>query len=190
MLVSVLLDTNSCIIKPQQVRKTTKNKKSKIKNIKPHGKETNAMKTKFFTVNFITKEITGSERAFNRAGRGFEAELKELTTLMSKHEGFKLVEAEANKKKTTYEGLNRSFIREYIALNDPDRMPVFEAINKANKFPTVRKWFLDTYKHEGKTFNVKKETKKIQKSKTDKKITEAKNSVKVKVSAVSQKESA
>ena len=59
------------------------------------------MKTKFFTVNFITKEITGSERAFNRAGRGFEAELNELTTLMANHEGFKLVEAEANKKKTT-----------------------------------------------------------------------------------------
>ena len=117
------------------------------------------MKTKFFTVDFINNEIRGSKRAFDRAGRGFEAELKELTTLMSKHEGFKLVEAEANKKKTTYEGLNRSFIREYIALNDPDRMPVFEAINKDNKFPTVRKWFLDTYKHEGKTFNVKKEMK-------------------------------
>ena len=114
------------------------------------------MKTKFFTVDFINNEIRGSKRAFDRAGRGFEAELNELTALIAKHEGFKLTETEGNKKKTTYEGLNRSFIREYIALNDPDRMPVFEAINKDNKFPTVRKWFLDTYKHEGKTFNVKK----------------------------------
>ncbi len=148
------------------------------------------MKTKFFTVDFISKEIRGSERAFNRAGRGFEKELTELTTLMSENTGFELKITEAEKKKTTYEGLNRSFIREYITLNDPDRMPEFEAIDKNNKFPTVRKWFLDTYKHEGETFNVKKEKKIIRESRTIRNIAEARKSVKVKVSAVSQKEGA
>ena len=66
-------------------------------------------------------------------------------------------------------------------------MPEFEAIDKDYKFPTVRKWFLDTYKHEGETFNVKKENKKIRESRTIRNITEARKSVKVKVSAVSQK---
>lgn len=145
------------------------------------------MKTKFFTVNFITKEITGSERAFNRAGRGFEAELNELTTLMAKHEGFELVKSEVNKKKTTYKGLDIDFMREYISLNDADRLPEFEAIAEKFKFPTVKKWFLETYKTAGETFKVNVEMKKIRKSKTDRKIAEARKSAKVKISAVSQK---
>lgn len=167
------------------MRKTQKNKIKK--NIKPHGKETNAMKTKFFTVNFITKEITGSERAFNRAGRGFEAELNELTTLMAKHEGFELVKSEVNKKKTTYKGLDIDFMREYISLNDSDRLPEFEAIVKDFKFPTVKKWFLEIYKNAGETFKVNVEMKKIRKSKTESKIAEARKSAKVKISAVAQK---
>ena len=66
-------------------------------------------------------------------------------------------------------------------------MPEFEAIDKNNKFPTVRKWFLDTYKSEGETFNVKKEMKKIRESRTIRSIAEARKSAKVKISAVSQK---
>jgi hypothetical protein len=141
------------------------------------------MKTKFFTVDFINNEIRGSKRAFDRAGRGFEAELNELTALIAKHEGFKLTETEGNKKKTTYEGLNIPFMREYIMLNDADRMPEFEAISKNCKFPTVRKWFLETYKKAGETFKVNKEIKKIRKSKTDRKIAEAKKTA-IKISAV------
>lgn len=145
------------------------------------------MKTKFFTVDFINNEIRGSKRAFDRAGRGFEAELNELTALIAKHEGFKLTETEGNKKKTTYKGLDVDFMREYISLNDADRLPEFEAIVKSFKFPTVKKWFLETYKNAGETFKVNAEMKKIKKSKTDRKIAEARKSAKVKISAVAQK---
>ena len=135
------------------------------------------MKTKFFTVNFITEEIRGSERAFNRAGRGYEAEYNELTTLMSSNSGFRLVITESEKKKTTYEGLTRQFMKDYITVNDPDRLPEFE-LYKDEKFPTVRKWFLGLYKKENEVFNVNKELKKIREQKTQKKIATIRKTVK------------
>lgn len=147
------------------------------------------MKKNYFTTNHFTKTIEGSKRAFDRAGKRIEPEYSELLAHMNDNRDYKL-EIKENTKKITYEGLNRSFIREYIALNDPDSMPEFEAIDKNYKFPTVRKWFLDTYKHEGETFSVKKETKKIRESRTIRNIDEVRKSLKVKVSAVSKKEGA
>ena len=142
------------------------------------------MKTKFFTVDFINKEIRGSERAFNRAGRGFEAELKELTTLMSKHEGFKLVEVEGNKNKNTYEGLDAKFIRDYITLYDAKRLPELDEMEKSFKFPSIKKWFLATYKKDGEKFDVEKEAKKIKDSKYEKKLSAVKTRAKAKLSVV------
>ena len=139
------------------------------------------MKTKFFTVNFITKEITGSERAFNRAGRGYEAEQTELTSHIKNNPDFKLVIAESEKKKTTYEGLNLAFVKEYVALNDPDRMPELEALAKNYKFPTIRKWFLENYKKNG-VFNVNKEKRNIREAKTKRNIETARKSVFVRIS--------
>lgn len=168
------------------MRKTTKNKKSKIKNIKPHGKEIKAMTKNYFTTNHFTKTIEGSKRAFDRAGKRIEPEYSELLAHMNDNHDYKLVIKE-NTKKTTYKGLDIDFIREYISLYDADRLPEFEAISKKFKFPTVKKWFLENYKNEGETFNVKKEMKKIRESKTERNIAEARKSVKIKVSAVSQK---
>lgn len=138
------------------------------------------MKTKFFTINYINKEIRGSERAFNRAGRGYEAEQAELTAHMKNHPDFKLVITESEKKKTTYEGLTLSFVKEYIALNDPDRMPELEALEKDYRFPTIRKWFLENYKKNG-VFNVNKEKRNIREAKTKKNIEAARKSVFVRI---------
>ncbi len=151
------------------------------------------MKTKFFTVNYIAQEIRGSERAFNRAGRGYEAEQTELTTLMNNNHGFKLVITESEKKKTTYEGLNYSFVEEYIALNDPDRMPELKAFKKnKTKFSTIKKWFLGIYKKDGEEFNVNKELKKIREAKTNSEIETARKATVVDFDSASKskKESA
>lgn len=145
------------------------------------------MKTKFFTLDFINKEIRGSERAFNRAGRGFNEEYTELTTLINERPTFRLVVTEPEKKKTTYEGLNNDFIRDYITFNDPDRLPEFEAVKENGKFPTVRHWFLELYKKEGEKFNVKEEKKKIRQLKTKDTINNARKTIVVKVNSNEQK---
>lgn len=145
------------------------------------------MKTKFFTLDFINKEIKGSERAFNRAGRGFNEEYTELTTLINERPTFKLVVTEPEKKKTSYEGMDRDFIRDFVTFNDPDRLPEFEAVNKNSKFPTVRHWFLDLYKKDGEKFNVKEEKKKIRQLKTKDTINNARKTIVVKVNSNEQK---
>jgi len=132
------------------------------------------MKTKFFTIDFIKEEIRGSERAFNRAGRGFELEYKELITLINEHPEFELIVTEPEKKKVTYEGLDIPFMSEYISINDSENLSVFEKLKETNKFPTVRRWFLETYKDDTGKFNVKKEKEKINKTKTESAISEAK----------------
>lgn len=147
------------------------------------------MKTKFFTVNYINQEIRGSERAFNRAGRGYEAEQTELTTLMNNNHGFKLVITESEKKKKTYEGLNYSFVEEFITFNDPDRMPELKAFKENKiKFSTIKKWFLGIYKKESEEFNVDKELKKIREAKTNSEIETAKKSVVIDIQSASKAE--
>ena len=144
------------------------------------------MKKNYFTTNHFARTIEGSKRAFDRAGKRIDPEYTELLAHMNDNPTYKL-EIKENTKKTTYKGLDSDFIREYIALYDADRMPEFEAISEKYKFPTVKKWFLEIYKTEGKTFNIKKEIKKIRESRTNRNISEARKSVKLKASAVSQK---
>lgn len=144
------------------------------------------MKKNYFTTNHFTKTIEGSKRAFDRAGKRIEPEYSELLAHMNDNRDYKL-EIKENTKKTTYKGLDINFIRAYVGLYDADRMSEFEAVAEKYKFPTVKKWFLDTYKIEGETFNVNKEMKKIRESRTIRNIAEARKSVKVKVSAVAQK---
>ena len=72
-----------------------------------------------FTINFFEQTITGTKASFNKAGKGFGPEYEELTSKMAAHPGFALVVKEQKQKTTkakkTYEGLDFTFMENYLA---------------------------------------------------------------------------
>ena len=77
--------------------------------------------------------------------------------------GFKVKEKASNK--TTYDGLTFKFMRDYILIQDDcdELMDEFEAVKLENneKYPIVKKWFLDTFKNEDGKFNMNKAKREI-----------------------------
>ena len=111
-----------------------------------------------FTLNFFDKTITGTKASFNKAGKGFGPEYEELTSKMAAHPGFALVVKEQKQKTTkakkTYEGLDFTFMENYIATlanaeEISKKYAEVKAMAKATKcavYPFTKKWFLETFK--------------------------------------------
>ena len=109
-----------------------------------------------FSVDVINKTITASAATLNRAKNPNSKEYVELGLLLADHPDFTIKEKATNKK--TYDGLTFKFMRDYILIqeNPVDLMDEFEGIKKSfgEKYPIVKKWFLDTFKDEDGNFNM------------------------------------
>ncbi len=109
---------------------------------------------KHFNYNFIEKTIVGSKAAINKANKGINPEYKELSSMLTAHPDFTVVEKTINQKegKKTYSNLTFKRMEEYINLQDNSKAKLveFEAIMKVAeakgaKYPLTKKWFLATY---------------------------------------------
>ena len=111
-----------------------------------------------FTVNFFNRSIVGTKASFDKAGKGYGEIYDELMRLISAHPDYAMEVKEQKKHtakpKKTYAGLTIPLIRDYIELqkNADDLLREFinvrdlgEARNA--KYPTVKKWFCDTFKN-------------------------------------------
>ena len=129
-----------------------------------------------FSVDVVEKTITASVATLSRAKNPNSKEYVELCLLLADHPGFKVKEKATNK--TTYDGLTFKFMRDYILIQtDRDElMDEFEAVklSSCEKYPIVKKWFLDTFKNEDGKFNMAKAKREI----TNGKIESAKARVK------------
>ena len=111
-----------------------------------------------FTINFFEQTITGTKASFNKAGKGFGPEYEELTFKMAAHPGFALVVKEQKQKTTkakkTYEGLDFTFMENYIATlaNAEEISKKYKEVKAMAKktniavYPFTKKWFLETFK--------------------------------------------
>ena len=111
-----------------------------------------------FTINFFEQTITGTKASFNKAGKGFGPEYEELTSKMAAHPGFALVVKEQKQKTTkakkTYEGLDFTFMENYIATlaNAEEISKKYKEVKAMAKktniavYPFTKKWFLETFK--------------------------------------------
>lgn len=116
-----------------------------------------ANKKNFFTIDFVKKTITGTKTSFNKAGKGFDAEYKELATKIAAHPDFTLTvkeqKSKSTKKKTTYHGLNFALIEGYLSIqeNAEQLTKEYEAVKKMAKncgskvYPITKKWFLGKF---------------------------------------------
>lgn len=116
------------------------------------------MKKSIFTFDFVNKSIVGSKHAIKKAGNPLTDEYKELCKMMSLQPTFSIVakeedktrEKKSTKKKETYEGLTFAMMGEYInTLPENEKLIAdFEEVKRIakNKYPVVKKWFLETYK--------------------------------------------
>ena len=112
-----------------------------------------------FTINFFEQTITGTKASFNKAGKGFGPEYEELTSKMAAHPDFKLEVKEQKHKitkaKQTYEGLDFTFMENYIATlaNAEEISKKYTEVKAMAKkmetavYPFTKKWFLDTFKN-------------------------------------------
>ena len=117
---------------------------------------TNAVR---FTVNFITKEIIGTNASFNKASTGFGPIYEELAEKVAKHPDFKLVVKEqkkhTTKAKKTYDGLDFKMMEDFISIqkDSEQTMKKYKAVKKAAKdagrsvYPITKKWFLEVYEN-------------------------------------------
>lgn len=123
--------------------------------------------TVHFTIDFLKKQITGTQTSFNRAGRGFGAEYNELTAKMAAHPDFALIVKDENKvvkAKRTYDGLSFSFMETYIGTleNASDMIAEYKAVKQmAEKcgtkvYPLTKKWFLSKFRTEDAPFDMEK----------------------------------
>lgn len=123
----------------------------------------NTASRSLFSVDIPGKTIYASAATLSRSQNPNSKENEELCKLMDKHPTFEIVARASNK--TTYDGLNFNFMRNYISIqNDCDElMDEFEAVKLENneKYPIVKKWFLDTFKNEDGKFNMNKAKREI-----------------------------
>lgn len=120
-------------------------------------------KRSLFSVDIPGKTIYASAATLSRATNPNSKEYIELCLLLADHPGFKVKEKASNK--TTYDGLTFKFMRDYISIQtDCDElMDEFEAVklSSGEKYPIVKKWFLDTFKNEDGKFNMNKAKREI-----------------------------
>lgn len=126
-----------------------------------------------FTIDFITKTITGTKASFNKAGKGFGAEYEELAAKLAAHPDFTLIVKEqkhkSTKAKRTYEGLDFDFMEAYIEMQSEAQklMKEYEAVKEmaeircSSKYPLTKKWFLGKFSTEDQPFDMEKARKSI-----------------------------
>jgi len=119
-----------------------------------------------FTLNFFDKTITGTKASFNKANKGFGPEYDELTSKMAAHPDFKLVvkeqKAKSTKAKRSYEGMDFTFMKDYISTmtNAKALMAEYEAVKKmaddcgTKAYPLTKKWFLGKFGTEDEGFDM------------------------------------
>lgn len=116
-----------------------------------------------FSVDAVKKTISASKAALSRAKNPDSDEYAALNLLRADNPGFKIVEKKSNK--TSYKELSFDFMRAYIRIQDDcdDLMEEFETLKLLNndKYPIVKKWFLDTFKDDSGKFNMNKAKREI-----------------------------
>lgn len=122
----------------------------------------------YFTIDFLKKTIAGTKTSLKKAGKGSGAEYEELITKLSAHPDFKLVVVEpkqkSNKAKTTYKGLDYTFMEAYIATlkNSEAVLADYNAVKKmaetcgTKAYPLTKKWFLNKFSTEENPFDMDK----------------------------------
>ena len=144
-----------------------------------------AKKSIYFTIDFIEKTIAGTKASLKKAGKGSGAEYEELTAKLSAHPDFKLVVVEpkhkSNKAKTTYKGLDYTFMEAYIStLTNADAvLDDYKAVRNMARtcgtkaYPLTKKWFLTKFSTEEKPFDMDKARDAISNYRIDKATTAA-----------------
>lgn len=139
----------------------------------------------YFTIDFIEKTIAGTKASLKKAGKGSGAEYEELTAKMATHPDFKLVVVEpkhkSNKAKTTYKGLDYTFMEAYIStlknaeavLTDYNAVKEMARTCGTKAYPLTKKWFLTKFSTEEKPFDMDKARDAISNYRIDKAITPA-----------------
>lgn len=120
-----------------------------------------------FTINFIKKEIIGTQASFDKASKGFGSIYEELADKVAKHPDFALTVKEQKRQitraKRTYDGLDFKLMEDYIAIqkNGETLRREYDAVKAMAKsagkslYPITKKWFLDKFSTEKKPFDVK-----------------------------------
>lgn len=111
----------------------------------------------YFTFDHIKKQIVGSEFNFKMAGNADKPQYEALMIAMERHPNYTLTPVASKKKaskKQTYEGLTRDLMKDYIEMkkNEVLLAEFKQMIEDKTPYPTMKSWFLETYKG----FNVKK----------------------------------
>ena len=134
--------------------------------------KTNAAYVARFTLDFLNQKIIGTKASFNKASKGFGPEYEELTAKMAAHSDFKLVVKEQKVKTTrakrTYDGMDYTFMKDYIAtFEDASMVKEYEAVKKMAEdcgtkvYPLTKKWFVDKFRDEEGGFDMDAAKKKI-----------------------------
>ena len=119
-----------------------------------------------FTVDFISKTITGSKASFNKASTGFGPIYEELAEKIAKHPDFKLAVKEqkkhTTKAKRTYNGMDFPFMEAYIETrpNAEQIMAEYKSIKAMAKetrmsvYPFTKNWFLGEFDPDNEGFDM------------------------------------
>lgn len=122
----------------------------------------------YFTIDFIEKTIAGTKASLKKAGKGSGAEYEELTAKLAAHPDFELVvvapKHKSNKAKTTYKGLDYTFMEAYISTLDNSEAVLadYNAVKKmaetcgTKAYPLTKKWFLNKFSTEENPFDMDK----------------------------------
>ena len=107
--------------------------------------------TTLYFVNHVDETIVASKTTLKKAGNPNSKECKELMKLKKLYPTYAVVEKDIKKptNKKTYKDLNADLIKQYISLQENKELlqAQYEKAFELGKFPTVRKWFLDTFKN-------------------------------------------
>ena len=110
-----------------------------------------------FSVNFLKKQIIGTNASFNKASKGYGEIYEELAAKVAAHPYFVLKVKEqgkrSNKKKETYLGLSYDFIEAYLKtrtnaeylMREYQSVKEFAEASSRSVYPIVKKWFLGEF---------------------------------------------
>ena len=110
-------------------------------------------------LNHFDKEILISKSFQKAAMNPNSTEYKDLAEVMAMHPDYKISQRviKKNAKKETYAGLTYEYMREYIILHTSpeeelaavaefdEMILVSKCHSKAQRYPTIKKWFLEKY---------------------------------------------
>ena len=115
--------------------------------------------TSAIRINHFTKEILISKSFQKAAMNPISTEYQDLKEVMNNHPDYRIakraIKKNANKK--TYAGLNYEYMRRYIMLHSTpeeelaaiaefeNKILISECHSKKDRYPAIKKWFLDKY---------------------------------------------